>query len=829
MKIFPIRSVVQNWTTFLTTTQDTLFQNHTEEPVYLTTGDIVGLDVDQGFLLDPQDSIIIGTGYTVKGIGWLSLDGFDPDFDLFADGFSSVTYSQDSLSTMTDSDGKIKWAAHNLVTYSEDFTNAVWTKNQQGDGATPTVTGNYGTAPDGTATADRVECSVTTNSGSNYSWLRQADTGWPGTITRRIWVKSNTDFEQTFALVATAGPSLVTATPTWSLVDYKTTSGALQFDISVGGGIGTDDSIDILVWGAHLYRSDLGGMVNNPYTGDSYVPTTSAAVYQPRIGHYKTDGVTKYNAHNLAAYSEDILLSNGYTVGFELNGSTINDNVLTSGGIEGLAALNINATAPVGANTKVTVWATCDQTLEDVPFRINDNLGGGVATTLEDFTKGVEKSFTVDLTPTSVLLQVSLDQRSAFVPGGTNETGFSITINRVSVQKDDLDGIEANSGSSVSGLYVKTTGTAVEPTLAPANYLNKGVRVESAAATNLVTYSEDFTDASWSKVNTATLSVDETGPDGETSAVTLSDSGATGTGGVYVFQNVTVSTSTAYTLSVFAKADQLNFLVIQALNFTTPANSTQWFNLSDGTIGTTPAAFTPLIEDWGNGWYRCSVTFTTDAADTSGQIRITMDDADNGGTIVDLDGTSSILIYGAQLEAGTIPTSYIPTNGATATRNAETFTLPAANNQFNDLGVSIHMKGEVDYADDGGFSNARFYDWQTTSANVISARLNAGGTRTGAIDIQMTESSTLFESKEAAPGSYSPGLNVAYNFMGHYEPSRINGAADGTLIPENTSPTLIPDLSAADIEIAQIYSGTIELFRIYSRAVGDTNLETFTS
>ena len=40
----------------------------------------------------------------------------------------------------------------------------------------------------------------------------------------------------------------------------------------------------------HLYRSDLGGMVNNPVTGDSYVPTTSAAVYLPRVGHHIYNG-----------------------------------------------------------------------------------------------------------------------------------------------------------------------------------------------------------------------------------------------------------------------------------------------------------------------------------------------------------------------------------------------------------------------------------------------------------------------------------------------------------------------------------------------------------
>jgi hypothetical protein len=185
------------------------------------------------------------------------------------------------------------------------------------------------------------------------------------------------------------------------------------------------------------------------------------------------------------------------------------------------------------------------------------------------------------------------------------------------------------------------------------------------AGHNLLKYSEDFSNAAWTKVRADTLAIDATGPDGETSAVTLVDNGATGVGAVYLRQACTVSTSSKHTFSIWAKEDQLDGLRIQLENFTTPASGTEvYYNLSAGTVGTTDAGFdSATIEDFGNGWYLCSCTFTTNASDTTGDIFVAVSDSAEEAA-VDLDGTSSILIYGAHLcrsdlgGMADIPTSY---------------------------------------------------------------------------------------------------------------------------------------------------------------------------
>ncbi|MFC3711278.1 hypothetical protein ACFOMD_01765 [Sphingoaurantiacus capsulatus] len=172
------------------------------------------------------------------------------------------------------------------------------------------------------------------------------------------------------------------------------------------------------------------------------------------------------------------------------------------------------------------------------------------------------------------------------------------------------------------------------------------------ARTNLLLRSAEFDNSYWTTAAAAIVPNDAVAPDGTATADRLTCN----TPGAYasVFRTEVVANATAYTLSVFARA-RTGFILSLELRGS-PAGVDAVFDLSDGTVISGAGAITPA----GNGWYRCSVRKTS--IDTS-EIAIF------GMGAANLH--DSIHVWGAQLEQGVTPTSYIPTTAVAVTRAAE--------------------------------------------------------------------------------------------------------------------------------------------------------------
>jgi hypothetical protein len=182
---------------------------------------------------------------------------------------------------------------------------------------------------------------------------------------------------------------------------------------------------------------------------------------------------------------------------------------------------------------------------------------------------------------------------------------------------------------------------------------------------NLQTWSEQHDNAAWAKLNLTIIANQATSPSGYQDAdLAHPSTGVTNDQNYNSQTKFGLTIGASYTQSVFLKSAGFTWAVVDNMD----GGSGAWFNLVTGTVGTVTAGSTAKIENYGNGWYRCSVTSAPSGTTGYGDYRLA---SANGNDNVTASGTSGIYAWGFQLEAGAYATSYIPTLGTSVTRVAD--------------------------------------------------------------------------------------------------------------------------------------------------------------
>ena len=288
---------------------------------------------------------------------------------------------------------------------------------------------------------------------------------------------------------------------------------------------------------------------------------------------------------------------------------------------------------------------------------------------------------------------------------------------------------------------------------------------------------------------------------------------------------MTVSANTQYTASIFLKADGLAFARLGAFNYDGSTDANQYFGLSGaGSLGTASNLDDSSIESYPNGWYRCSITWTNGSDPSGFAFGINVADSISNIT-VDLDGTSSIFVWGAQVETGPIATSYIPTTTASVTRNKDDITLGSASSLIGQTEGTLYV--EVDWRLATGT-----FQW------LLSANDGTGNNRFAIYKQNADEFRMYAEADDdlkTNQGESSTAYSGIQKFAFAYADADFELYRNGSSISSDTVGSLSALATLTDIDLGQDYNNGLQAnmwiraVALFTRRLSDAECQALTT
>jgi hypothetical protein len=185
--------------------------------------------------------------------------------------------------------------------------------------------------------------------------------------------------------------------------------------------------------------------------------------------------------------------------------------------------------------------------------------------------------------------------------------------------------------------------------------------------TNQLLWTQEFDNSNWTRIQVLAVGVNAAvAPDGTTTADRLIPNTVNDARYVAGAPNVSPGFPASMTHSVYVKPDGYGKVAFRE-NATTGAYAS--FDATTGTVLATGDAgavtvTSPTITSVGNGWYRISAVFTASSSITQGfSVWLLSPSYTTGAPPAQAwvgDGTSGVFLWGAQLELGSVATTYQP-------------------------------------------------------------------------------------------------------------------------------------------------------------------------